>query len=244
MIFIPRPTKFRKVCCMPDYKKFGPLDNKNCKNKSICLFIDELETIRLIDFEGLSQEKCAEQMGVARTTVQGIYVSARKKIADSLINGKKLLIDGGSYVICNRVKNPCGKVCKNFKNERGYCMKKIAIACDGEILSQHFGKTPEFRIYKIENQNYELVDKFVNEGYTCHDLPSILKQIGIEALVVGGMGANPENRLKEMDIEVFLVKADKVENIIKKLASGDLISNLSTCREHDHKDESGSCCHK
>jgi predicted DNA-binding protein (UPF0251 family) len=63
--------------------------------------LDEYETIRLIDLEGLTQEECAEQMDVARSTVQGIYISARKKLADSLINGKLLLIEGGQYHLCD-----------------------------------------------------------------------------------------------------------------------------------------------
>jgi len=45
--------------------------------------------------EGFTQEECAKQMDVARTTVQGIYAEARKKIAESLVNGKVLLIEGG-----------------------------------------------------------------------------------------------------------------------------------------------------
>jgi predicted DNA-binding protein (UPF0251 family) len=50
--------------------------------------IDEYETIRLIDLEKLTQEECATQMNISRTTVQGIYDVARKKIAESLVNGK------------------------------------------------------------------------------------------------------------------------------------------------------------
>ena len=69
--------------------------------------VDEYETIRLIDLEGYTQEECAAQMNVARSTVQGIYFEARKKLADSLVNGKMLLIEGGEYRLCEGKEEHC-----------------------------------------------------------------------------------------------------------------------------------------
>ena len=91
-----RPRKFRTVCCLPDNPSFGPL-NQTCQKKVVKMNVEEYETIRLIDLEGLMQEECAERMNVARTTVQRIYTDARKKLADSLINGMVLKIEGGDY---------------------------------------------------------------------------------------------------------------------------------------------------
>ena len=71
--------------------------------------VDEYETIRLIDFEGLTQEECAGQMNIARTTVQRIYTVARKKIADSLINSKMLKIEGGDYRLCDGLSESCNQ---------------------------------------------------------------------------------------------------------------------------------------
>ena len=95
---MPRPIKLRNVDSLPNNCHFGPLDNQFNNPDVIIMTVDEYETIRLIDLEGLNQEECAKQMNVARTTVQGIYNDARKKIAEFLVNGKKLRIEGGEYM--------------------------------------------------------------------------------------------------------------------------------------------------
>lgn len=83
---MPRPRKWRKVCCLPVNNLFGPLNSPNLNNKIIIMSVEEYEAIRLIDLEGLMQEECAERMNVARTTVKRIYNEARKKLADALVN--------------------------------------------------------------------------------------------------------------------------------------------------------------
>ena len=80
--------------------------------------VDEYETIRLIDLEGFTQEECAAKMKVARTTVQGIYVEARQKLAESLVNGKVLLIGGGEYQLCDGMGNGCGRGCQRRKRNQ------------------------------------------------------------------------------------------------------------------------------
>ena len=97
---MPRPMKWRKVCSLPESSRFGPLDLNTDDGSRVTMTVDEYEAIRLIDLEGFTQEECAKQMNVARTTVQGIYAEARKKLAHALVNGKVLFIEGGEYRLC------------------------------------------------------------------------------------------------------------------------------------------------
>lgn len=99
-----RPKKCRKVCRLPKVSEFHPLGNNN---EYVTLTVDEYEAIRLIDKEGCSQEECAGYMQVARTTVQQIYNNARTKVADALVDGIGIRIDGGDYMICDGKEKQC-----------------------------------------------------------------------------------------------------------------------------------------
>jgi predicted DNA-binding protein (UPF0251 family) len=87
--------------------------------------VDEYEAIRLIDLEGFTQQECAQQMNVARTTIQGIYAEARKKLAESLVNGKVLLIEGGEYRLCDGRGNGCGRGCHRHRHGRCFAEREF-----------------------------------------------------------------------------------------------------------------------
>ena len=71
---------------------FKPCGIKRVELQRIELFEDEMEAIRLADYEGLYQQECADKMGISRTTFSRLIESARKKIADALLNTKALRI--------------------------------------------------------------------------------------------------------------------------------------------------------
>lgn len=109
---MPRPVKCRKVCHFPQTREFCP--TQGCNGKSpVILTVDEYETIRLIDKEGMSQVQCSEFMQVARTTVQRVYESARKKLADALVDGRYLRIEGGDFWLCEGKNRECGRCRRN-----------------------------------------------------------------------------------------------------------------------------------
>lgn len=130
-----RSAKPRRICEMPSVNEFYP--SRDAHTEKVILTIDEFEAIRLIDFLGLTQEECASQMNVSRTTVQAIYDSGRKKLADALVNGKTLVIHGGSYSVCPQSQRCCGKNCrdhlcrhKNCPSRDAACEKCDKFSCD------------------------------------------------------------------------------------------------------------------
>ena len=105
---MPRPVKPRFICRMPKCGRFTPND---APDGEIVLTVDEYEVIRLIDLENHTQEDCAGQMHVARTTVQGIYETARRKLAQAIVEGKTIVINGGDYKLCEQYGSQCGSGC-------------------------------------------------------------------------------------------------------------------------------------
>lgn len=116
---MPRPRKLRRVCSLPDFRIFGPINEAVNREGLIIMTVEEYEVIRLMDLEGLEQEQCAERMGVARSTVQRMYIEAKRKVADSLVNGKMLKIEGGDYVLCDIDNNMCSP-CFRGRHRHGH----------------------------------------------------------------------------------------------------------------------------
>lgn len=91
-----RPRQSRKVDAPPLMLGFKPFGIPAKELEKVILRIDEYETIRLLDYEGLLQEQAAERMNVSRPTLTRIYESARKAIAQAFVEGKMIIIEGGS----------------------------------------------------------------------------------------------------------------------------------------------------
>ncbi|WP_066683846.1 DUF134 domain-containing protein [Christensenella intestinihominis] len=100
-----RPFKCRCICSKPETTCFVP-ENADGTGR-VVIGYDEYEVIRLLDYVALTQEQCAEKMNVSRPTVTRMYDSARRKMADALVNGKKICIEGGDVAVCTAMKPQC-----------------------------------------------------------------------------------------------------------------------------------------
>ena len=106
---MPRPCCQRRVGCRPDATYFKPAGAPLRALEEVVLTLDELEALRLADFNGQYQEQAAEQMKISRATFARIVESARKKVADALLHGKALRIEGGPVVMKGVENMPAGQ---------------------------------------------------------------------------------------------------------------------------------------
>ena len=156
---MPRPNKPRRVCRLPVCTHFFSQEYKaHTQNQGLLLSIEEYETVRLLDYVGMTQLEAAEYMGIGRTTIQALYTQARRKLARFLVEGTPLTITGGHYQLCSG-QFDCMKHKTTLK--KGGHIMKIAITYENGQVFQHFGHTQQFKVYEIENKKItssEIVD--------------------------------------------------------------------------------------
>ena len=136
---MPRPCKLRRVSCNSQAMNFRPGSIQDNVIEPVILSRDELEAIRLADFEGLYQEHAAERMKISRQTFGNIISSAHKKVADFLINSKSLSVEGGKVeidscrFICGECRHSWSIRCGTEKPKECPACKGIDICCAKKI---------------------------------------------------------------------------------------------------------------
>lgn len=95
-IMSPRPKNIRKINNMPSVAGFKPIASDCYRKDAIFLHFEEYEAIRLCDYEMKNQQEASVSMGVSRPTLSRIYTSARQKIAQALVCGVVIMIEGGA----------------------------------------------------------------------------------------------------------------------------------------------------
>lgn len=94
-----RRRKLRKIDFIPGVTYFKPHRVPLSALREMNLTLDELETIRLVDLEGLEQIAAAKKMKISQSTLQRILKEAHKKIAEALVKGKAIKVEGGEVMM-------------------------------------------------------------------------------------------------------------------------------------------------
>ena len=230
-----RPSKTRFICKMPAHCRFTTEGNP--KN-GINLTIEEYETIRLMDYLGMTQAECAKQMNVSRATVQALYTEARKKMSRFLVEGTYMEIGGGNFQLCS---SPCSatscfqKQTQNKKKGKGDKTMKIAVTYENGEVFQHFGHTEQFKVYEVEDGKIissEIVD---TNGQGHGALTGFLFNSGIDVLICGGIGGGARNALAEAGIQLYPGAMGNADAQVESFLKGTLSYDPDTmCSHHSH----------
>ncbi len=244
---MPRPPKSRRVCHFPGTLEFLPT-REGPQKEPVFLTLDEYEALRLIDREGLSQESCSLRMQIARTTVQKIYDTARKKLADALVEGRPLRIGGGSYRVCGGGDDTCGNgkcpmqdFYRNHQIHKGEDVMRIAVTYENGAIFQHFGHTEQFKVYDVADGKV-VSSQVVGTGGQGHGaLAEVLYALRADVLICGGIGGGARMALAEVGVELLGGVSGDADAAVEAYLAGHLSYNPNVrCSHHEH-DHGHSC---
>ena len=230
---MPRPMRCRRIASLPLYRSFSPDDIT--PEEQVRMTVDEFEALRLLDEEGLTQEACAARMNVSRTTITAIYESARHKVADVLVHGKRLLIVGGSCEL------PPAAIPENV-SEIGSNAMRIAVPYENGEIFQHFGHTAQFKLYDAEDGKI-VREQLVDTNGSGHGaLAGFLQAARVDALICGGIGMGAQMALADVGIQLYAGVQGSADQAAQALAEGRLTFDPNArCDHHEH--HAGDCGH-
>lgn len=245
---MPRKVKCRKVCHYPQTLEFLPQNNNAQEQEPIVLTVDEYEAIRLIDRRGMSQEQCAAFMQIARTTVQRIYETARKKLADFVVEGRPLRIEGGDFRLCNGSSTGCGcvdcfkqKLYEKYK-EKGEDIMRIAVTYENGEIFQHFGHTEKFKVYDVQDGKVVASEVVNTNGQGHGALAGVLTALKADVLICGGIGGGAQMALAAAGIKLYGGVSGSADAAVEALLAGNLDYNPAVkCNHHGEHGEGHIC---
>lgn len=197
---------------------------------AIVVSLDEFETMRLCDYELLSQVDAAKDMNVSRATIQRLLQSGRQKITKAVLTHRGFRIENSIEHIKLKGENRMGIDTKN--------VKRIAFpTSDRKHVDQHFGHTESFCVYTVKDNRVIDTDYLTPPPHKPGVLPLFLRDQGVDVIITGGMGNKAVDLFKHNNIDVILGARGPIEQNLEEFFGGDLESTVSPC-SHDHGDHS------
>lgn len=105
----------------------------------------------------------------------------------------------------------------------------IAISTDGNYVSGHFGRCPEFTLAGIENNQLKEKTVISNPGHHPGFLPQFLHEKGVECIIAGGMGGSAVQLFNQYNIRQITGVSGKIDDVIQAFIEGTLTGGVSTC---------------
>jgi len=113
----------------------------------------------------------------------------------------------------------------------------IAVATEGKMVAQHFGRCPEYSLFSLAEGSIGEVKIIPNPGHEPGFLPVYLADMGVKCIIAGGMGPRAQSLFEGEGIESYVGISGPVSEVIEAYLSGELQNGVSNC-EHPHDDHS------
>ena len=247
---MPRPFRCRYVASIPNVTYFKPAGIPLRDLDEVRLSVEEAEAVRLKDLEDLDQAHGAEKMNISRPTFQRVLASARKKIADALLNGKAIRIEGGNFEVISlgcKCFNGCDDIAQvNKVQKEGEQSMKIAVVTDdGTTICQHFGRALYYTVITVDNgkvvgkeqrnkaghhmagaEHASQASHGEKHGFDANAQAShtgmMANIMDCQLLIAGGMGWGAQVSLKQNGIESLITDVNNIDEAIQLYLQGKL----------------------
>lgn len=219
----------RHVPCPIAHQVFKPAGVPARELEEVTLGLDGAEALRLADLEGLYQDAAAQRMGVSRQTFGRIVEAARRAVADAIINGKRLRIEGGEIVV----------------RTEGARAMKIAVPVRGSEVDSHFGHCEGFSVFTLDERKAIVAEERLASAAGCgckSGIGATLAKMGVTHLVAGTMGEGAVRVLASHGIAVTRGVSGDARAAVERFAAGNLTDSGQGCAEHQHGHAHGHDC--
>lgn len=224
-----RPVTERFVRDGLQQRRFKPAGVSARELEEVVLSLDGAEAICLADLEGLYQEAAAQRMGVSRQTFGRIVETARRTIADAIINGKCLRIEGGEVTT----------------RDEGDRRMKVAVPSRGGQVDEHFGHCEGFAVFSLDEKGKIVTEESVASPAGCgckSNIGGVLARMGVTHLVAGNMGEGAVRVLSANGIAVTRGATGGAREAVERFAAGTLADSGEPCAGHGNAHQHGHDC--
>jgi predicted DNA-binding protein (UPF0251 family)/predicted Fe-Mo cluster-binding NifX family protein len=245
---MPRPRKCRLVSQIPSMIYFKPRGIPMRQLAEVYLPLEGFEALRLSDLEGCKHEEAAKKMNVSRQTFGRILSHARHSVAEALVNGFALRIDGGDYMIvdrngqtatvADRLKYACSPgnsqspsvvIGKKLQKKESQ-MEKIAVSAEGpnfdDALDPRFGRAAGFLMVNPQTLEHEYVDNGASQAMQQGagiQAAEIVARAGAKVVLTGYVGPKAFQALSAAGISIVQnLENMTVREAIERYTSGEV----------------------
>jgi predicted DNA-binding protein (UPF0251 family)/predicted Fe-Mo cluster-binding NifX family protein len=244
---LARPAKLRCLECLPGSKLFGPVGVPARQLEKLGMSLDELEALRLLHLEGVTQAEAGRRLGVSGSTVSRMAERAHRTITEALVADKAVCVEGGPVTVVSVSEgvNPGGQRTglepgedENETSEQGDRMIVAVPYLQGQV-NAHFGSTQSFMVAEGVDGKIEKTTVFEVQGmqHNHSGIAGFLKEQGVEVILAGGMGGPMQQALKMQGFELYCGVQGPAIAAVEAFLRGEIEQSESTCGHHHGEHE-------
>jgi len=224
---MPRPRKCCAIHAVPGVTYYKPRGIPLRELQEASLTVEGFEALRLADFQGLDQKLAAEQMQVSRATFGRILAQARHTVAEALVQGMALRIQGGHYEVgrtascTHKKKQLLQPADASAVRPEEPSMTKIAISSEGptldDSLDPRFGRAGGFIIFDLQTDHYVYLEnglaQTMAQGAGIQAAENVVNA-GVQAVLTGYVGPKAFQVLEAAGVRI----AQNLDNLTVRQA--------------------------